>query len=231
MGLWDPDTILWFACLLALNLHIIHAKRFASIYAAFLQTKKLRFNIPSWVFWPVWVSIAVCDAVFGVLFFRDNTDFGTLYQVTAWVYFGGIFAMLAWNWLYFDLVNLYVVGGVGVIIMLTHGALLGLTIAYGGQHWFTILIIALPLAWTTFAAVGSVLIAVWEGDKLSGYKKRAGKIMTAFMHDYDSASPKKKSTAETPSVPRSASPPPETPMPLPPPISTGSRKTVFNSGF
>jgi tryptophan-rich sensory protein len=225
MGLWNPDNFLWVGMLLALNWHIIHAKRFPSFYAAFLQTKKLRFNIPSWVFWPVWVSISVCDAIYGVLFFRDNTDFGTIYQVAAWVYFGGIVAMLAWNWLYFDLVNLYIVGGVGVIIMLTHGALLGLTIAYGGQHWFTILIIAVPLAWTTFAAVGSVLIAVWEGDKLDDYKKRAGKMMIAFLKAFDPAN--QRFEVETPGGP---SQPASTSLPLPPPpvLETGKRRTVFS---
>lgn len=223
MGLWDPDTILWVAALLGLNWHIIHAKRFPSFYAAFLQTKKLRFNIPSWVFWPVWVSIAVCDSVFGVLFFRDNTDYNTIYQVAAWVYFGGILAMLVWNWLYFDLVSLYIVGGMGVIIMLTHAALFALTIAYGGQHWFTIVIIALPLAWTTFAAIGSVLIAVWEGDNLPKYKKRAGKMMNDFVMDYDPEKKKKESGSDMPLGPDPSTSPASTPA-----ADTGTRRTVFS---
>lgn len=203
--------------------HVLHANRFPSFYAAFFQTKKLRFNIPSWVFWPVWFTIVVCDAVFAVLFFKGNSDYNDIYQAMAWVYFANWALMLTWNWLYFNMINYYAVGAVGVLIFLTQGALFALTLAYKGQHWFTIVIIAVPLAWTAFAAVGSVLFAYWEAAELENVKKKVGKMTTQLVRDYD---PDRKSE-EAPVTPSGY---PTLPPSMEPSQTTNgkNKKTVFS---
>lgn len=220
--LFNSDNVLWAVAFLGLMLHVLHAPRMPTFYAKKLQNKKNRFSIPNWVFWPVWLTVLVCDAVFGVLFFMENSIFDNYYQWMVWVYLVNLVAMLEWNWVYFNVICFYAVAVLGVVIALAHGGLLALTLLYGNQHWFTILIIAVPIAWTFAAAVFSCILAYNEAAKLKNYKKEAGE-MTEYIYDIaESNTSKNKSAAKAP-----LPPPPNTSTP-PEPTSEAQVRYGFN---
>ncbi len=160
---------------LGFTLHAIHAVRMASFYVPKLQTVKARFYIPHWVFFPAWLIVICCDAAFGVLFFAGNSTFDIYYNLNFFTYVTVVGLMVTWNWLYFNVICFYAVGMVGVMIGIWHILLLIFTILYAGQSWFVYLILAVPIAWTTFAGIASLILAVEFGPKLKTMKDEVGK--------------------------------------------------------
>lgn len=210
--LWNPDTILWTLATLGFTWHVIHAQRMPTLWAAKLSTKKNRFSIPPWVFWVAWVTVLTCDAIFAVLFFKDNIDFGTYYQLNGWTFFGTFLTMMAWNWVYFNVICIYAVGMLGVMISVGHILLLTFTWLYGGQHWFTLLIIAVPIVWTLPAGIFSLIFAYREAANLSKYKKEISgatrRLEAAFLGESQRSDYGKKGTEEIPLTEMPAPPPP-----------------------
>lgn len=178
-----PQDVLNVVAFLAFMAHAIHIVRLPTFWAKILQEGGTSFNIPNWVFFPAWMTVILCDAVFGVLFYMGNTVTDGYYNASVWVYLSNWLLLLTWNWLYFNVICLYAVAMIGIAIFLTHVALLVLTILYGGQTWFVILIISAPIAWTAFAAFGSLMIGIKKAAKLSELKKQVGKLSEAVYTD------------------------------------------------